>query len=78
MSPLIAVSENIAQARQMDDGSPRLPWSSFADSFKSRIYDRCLVNRPFLIYYDDQQLHRAYSYAEFGTAIQRAATFLHD
>ena len=79
MSTLIAVAENIVQARQMDVVSPTLPWSSFADFFKSRISDRTLVNRPFLTYYDDdRQLHCTYSYAEFGTVVQRAATFLHD
>lgn len=79
MSPLIAVAEHIAQARQMDEVSPTLPWSSFADFFKSRIYDRRLVNRPFLSYYDDdRQLYCNYSYAEFGTVVQRAAAFLHD
>jgi long-chain acyl-CoA synthetase len=79
MSPLITVAENIAQVRQMDVVSPALPWSSFADFFKSRIYDRTLVNRPFLICYDDdRQLHYTYSYAEFGTVVQQAATFLHD
>ena len=79
MSTLIAVAEHIAQARQMDDGSPTFPWSSFADFFKSRVYDRRLVNRPFLTYYDDdRQRHCTYSYAEFGTVVQRAATFLHD
>ena len=31
MSPLIAVAELIAQVRQMDDGLPKLPWSSFAN-----------------------------------------------
>ena len=46
MSPLIAVAEHIAQARQLNDGSPTLPWSSFRDLFKSRVYDRRLVNRP--------------------------------
>jgi long-chain acyl-CoA synthetase len=46
MSPLIAVAEDIAQARQLNDGSPTLPWSSFGDFFKSRVYDRRLVNRP--------------------------------
>jgi long-chain acyl-CoA synthetase len=79
MSPLIAVAEHVAQARQMDDGSPTLPWSSFADFFTSRVNDPCLVNRPFLTYYDDdRQRHCAYSYAEFGAVVQRAATFLHD
>ncbi len=76
---MIAVAETIAQARQMNDGSPTLPWSSFADFFNSRVYDRRLVNRPFLTYYeDDRQLHCTYSYAEFGMVVQRAATFLHD
>ena len=46
MSPLIAGAEHIAQARQLNDGSPTLPWSSFGDFFKSRLYDRRLVNRP--------------------------------
>jgi long-chain acyl-CoA synthetase len=79
MSPLIAVAENIAQVRQMDVGSPALPWSSFADFFESRVNDRTLINRPFLTYYDDdRQFHRTYSYAEFGTVVQRAATFLHE
>lgn len=79
MSPLIAVAEHVAQARRRDDGGPALPWSSFADFFKSRVYDRDLVNRPFLTYYDDdRQLHCTYSYAEFGTVVQQAAVFLHD
>jgi hypothetical protein len=37
MSPWIAVAENIAQARQMGDVLPTLPWSSFADFFKSHV-----------------------------------------
>ena len=79
MSPLIAVAEHIAQARQMDEGSPTLPWSSFADFFKSRIYDRALVSRLFLTYYDDdRQFHCTYSYAEFGTVVQRTASYHHD
>jgi long-chain acyl-CoA synthetase len=79
MSPLIDVAENIAQVRQTDVDSPMLPWSSFANFFNSRIYDRALVNRTFLTYYDDdRQRHCTYSYAEFGTVVQRAATFLHD
>ncbi len=79
MSPLIAVAEHITQARQMDGDSPTLPWSAFADFFKSRVYDRGLVNRPFLTYYDDdRQFHCTYSYAEFGTVVQQTAAFLHD
>lgn len=79
MSPLSAVAENIAQARQMDWLSPPLPWSSFTDFFRSRIYDRALVNRPFLTCYDDgRHLYYTYSYTEFGTLVQRVAAFLHD
>lgn len=79
MSPLIAVAENIAQARPMNGMSSTPPWSSFADFFRSRIYDPDLVNRPCLTYCDDdRQLHYTYSYAEFGTVVQQAAAFLHD
>jgi long-chain acyl-CoA synthetase len=77
MSSLIAVAENIAQARQMDEGSPMLPWSSFADFFNSHIFDRPPVNRSFLTYYDDdRQRHCTYSYAEFGVAVQQVVTVL--
>ena len=79
MSPLITVDDHIAQARQLDSIYPTLPWSSFADFFKSRIYDQVLADRPFLIYYDDdREFHYTYSYTEFGTMVQRAVTFLHD
>jgi long-chain acyl-CoA synthetase len=79
MFPLTAVAEHIAQARQMDGESPTLPWRSFADFFLSRISDRKLMNRPFLTYYDDdRQLHRTYSYAEFGLVVQQTARFLHE
>ncbi len=79
MSPLMTADDHIAQARQLDGIYPALPWSSFADFFKSRISDHVLADRPFLIYYDDDRpLHCTYSYAEFGTMVQRAVTFLHD
>lgn len=79
MCPLTVVAENITYARQMDHDAEKLPWHSFADFFNSRIYDRNLVHRPFLTYYDDDQpSHYTYSYAEFGTVVQRAAAFLQD
>lgn len=63
----------------MDGVPPTLPWSSFADFFASRVYDRSLVNRPFLTYYDDEhQRRREHTYAEFGAVVQRTATFLRD
>ena len=79
MSPLIVVPDHIAQARKVEGLCPPLPWSSFADFFKSRVYDRALVNRTFLTYCDDDRAVRyTYSYAEFGTVVQLVATFLHD
>ena len=79
MSHSIAVADNITQARQPDGMSAAPPWSSFADFFKSRVYDRELINRPLLIYCDDDQHRRCtYSYAEFGTVVHRTAAFLHD
>ena len=79
MSPLMVVNDHVAQARQLDGICPALPWSSFADFFKSRVYDHVLADRPFLIYYDDDRhLHCTYSYTEFGTMVQRTVTFLHD
>jgi long-chain acyl-CoA synthetase len=79
MSPLIAVPEHIAQARKGEGICPALPWNSFADFFKSRVYDRALVNRTFLTYCDDDRAVRyAYSYAEFGTVVRQTAAFLHD
>ena len=79
MSSLIGVPEHIAQVRKVEGLCPPLPWSSFADFFKSRVYDRALVNRTFLIYCDDDRAIRyTYSYGEFGTVVQSVATFLHD
>jgi long-chain acyl-CoA synthetase len=79
MYPLMTADDHIAQARQLNDIYPALPWGSFTDFFKSRIYDHVLADRPFLMYYDDdRRLHCTYSYTEFGTMVQRAATFLHD
>ena len=79
MSSLIGVPEHITQARKVEGLCPPLPWSSFADFFKSRVYDRALVNRTFLIYCDDDRAVRyTYSYGEFGTVVQSVATFLHD
>ena len=79
MSPLMTADDHIAQARQLNGIYPSLPWGSFTDFFKSRIYDHVLADRPFLIYYDDdRRLYCTYSYAEFGTMVQRTVTFLHD
>ena len=76
---MIAVPSHIAQAREIDGLCPALPWASFADFFKSRIYDRALVHRPFLTYCDDDVgAQYSYSYAQFGTVVQETVAFLHD
>jgi hypothetical protein len=48
MSPLTTADDHIAQARQLDGLYPTLPWSSFADFFKSRIYDHVLAIDRFM------------------------------
>jgi long-chain acyl-CoA synthetase len=79
MSPSIDAHDSIAQVRQMDGEPFALPWTSFAEFFRSRIYDPLLVHRNFLTYYDDdRQIHCTYSYAEFGAVVEQTAAFLHD
>ncbi|MFO0698843.1 MAG: class I adenylate-forming enzyme family protein [Nitrospira sp.] len=79
MSLLIAVPDPIAQARKVEGLCPSFPWNSFADFFKSRVYDRTLVNRTFLTYCDDDRgVRDTYGYGEFGTVVQLAAAFLHE
>ena len=78
MSPLIDLPEHIMRARKVDEPYLTLPWNSFADFFKARIYDRALIDRTFLTYCDDDRAVRStYSYAEFGAVVQLVATFLH-
>jgi long-chain acyl-CoA synthetase len=79
MFRLIAVPDYIARARKFDGTCPALRWASFADFFESRVYDRTLIHRPFLTYYDDDAAtHHTYTYTQFGTVVQKAAAFLHD
>jgi long-chain acyl-CoA synthetase len=77
MSLLTTVAERIAQARRMDGERPVLPWTSFEDLFTSRVADRGLSDRTFLIYYDEER-RRAWTYGEFGVAVQRTASYLRD
>lgn len=54
------------------------PWPSFAEFFNSRVGHPALADRPFLTYYDDERnIHRRYTYAEFGRRVKQAAAFLH-
>jgi long-chain acyl-CoA synthetase len=79
MSLSIDAHDKLAQVRQMEGEHFALPWTSFAEFFRSRIYDPLLAHRNFLTYYDDdRQIHCTYTYAEFGSVVERTAAFLHD
>ena len=78
MSLLTDVHDRIKQARAMTGHATVLPWTSFAEFFRSRVYDPQLVARNFLTYCNDErQLRRTYTYAEFGTVVERMADLLH-
>ena len=78
MNLLTDVEARIEQAHDMSGASFVLPWPSFAEFFRSRIYDPGLVNRNCLTYYDDDRnVCRAYTYAEFGALVEHTAAFLH-
>jgi long-chain acyl-CoA synthetase len=78
MSLLTDVHDRIEQAREAVGCAPALHWTSFAEFFRSRVYDPRLVTRNFLTYCDDDRnLRRTYSYAEFGTIVEQMAEMLH-
>jgi long-chain acyl-CoA synthetase len=63
----------------MPEPAPDLPWLSFAEFFRSRVYDPELIPQNFLTYRDDDRgLRRTYSYAEFGALVERTAVFLRE
>ncbi|MCC2642881.1 MAG: putative 2-succinylbenzoate--CoA ligase [Nitrospira sp.] len=78
MSHLTGVHDRIEQARETQGSPSHLPWASFAEFFRSRVYDPRLASRNFLTYCDDdRRLRRAYTYAELGTVVERMADVLH-
>jgi len=78
MSLLTDVHDRIEQAREAVGCASALHWTSFAEFFRSRVYDPRLVTRNFLTYCDDDRnLRRTYSYAEFGTIVEQMAEMLH-
>ncbi|MBP8116855.1 MAG: acyl--CoA ligase [Nitrospira sp.] len=78
MSLLTDVHDRIEQAREAVGCASALHWTSFAEFFRSRVYDPRLVTRNFLTYCDDDRnLRRTYSYAEFGTIVEQIAEMLH-
>lgn len=78
MNLLTGVHDRIEQARDASGRPAQLPWTSFEEFFRSRAYDPRLVTRNFLTYCDDERrLRRTYTYAEFGTVVERMADGLH-
>ena len=56
-----------------------LPWASFADFFYARIGDERLTDRRFLTYCDDdREIHRRYTYSQFGEMVERTAAFMQE
>ena len=79
MNLLTDVEARIKQAHDMSGASFVLPWPSFAEFFRARIYDPGLVNRNYLTYYDDDRsVYRSYTYAEFGALVVHTAAFLRE
>jgi len=79
MNLLTGVHDRIEQARDASGRPAQLPWASFEELFRSRTYDPRLATRNFLTYCDDERrLHRTYTYAEFGTVVERMAEVLHE
>jgi long-chain acyl-CoA synthetase len=78
MSTLIDVHDSIQKARQTEGPPWTAPWRSFAEFFNSRVNHPAVADHPFLTYYDDERdIHRSYTYTQFGRAVAQAATFLH-
>jgi long-chain acyl-CoA synthetase len=79
MNFLTAVEDRIEQAHGMPGTMFVLPWSSFTEFFRARVYDPRLVDRTVLTYYDDDaNVRRTYTYAEFGTLVEGTVAFLHE
>jgi len=77
MNLLSSVHDPIEQARDSVRAT-ELPWTSFAEFFRSRVYDPHLVTRNFLTYCDDERrLRRTYTYAELGTIVEGLAQLFH-
>lgn len=79
MSLLTTVDDRIEQAHRMSGEPFGLPWASFAEFFRARVYDPRLVDRTLLTYSDeDAHVRRSYTYAEFGMLVEGTVAFLHD
>ena len=78
MNLLSDVRDHIEQARDAFGRVTDVPWASFAEFFRSRVYDPQLATRNALTFCDDdRQLRRTYTYAELGTMVERLAGVFH-
>lgn len=78
MNLLSDAHDHIQQARDAAGRATDLPWVSFAEFFRSRVYDPQLAPRNFLTFCDDdRRLRRTYTYAELGTIVERLAGVFH-
>lgn len=78
MNLLSDVHDHIEQARDASGRATDLPWVSFAEFFRSRVYDPQLATRNFLTFCDDERrLRRTYTYAELGAIVERLAGMFH-
>ncbi|MGC3976217.1 MAG: AMP-binding protein [Nitrospira sp.] len=72
------VRDHIKQARDASGRMTDVPWGSFAEFFRSRVYDPQLATRNVLTFCDDERrLRRTYTYAELGAIVERLAGVFH-
>ena len=78
MNLLSDVHDPIEQARDASGRMTDVPWGSFAEFFRSRVYDPQLATRNVLTFCDDERLlRRTYTYAELGAIVERLAGVFH-
>lgn len=78
MNFFTGASDAIDRARAIPGSTAALPWVSFAEFFRSRVYDPQLATRNVLTYCDDERrLRRTYTYAEMGATVDRLAAVMH-
>lgn len=78
MNLLNDVRDHIEQARDASGHTTNVPWASFAEFFRSRVYDPQLTMRNVLTFCDDERrLRRTYTYAELGAIVERLAGVFH-
>ena len=77
MNLLTDVEARIKQAHDMSGASFALPWPSFAEFFRTRIYDPGSGQRNYLpTMMMTVTCTVSYTYAEFGTLVEHTAAFL--